>query len=208
MEGTIGEIRCFAGPRAPVDWMLCEGQVLDIKNNVALFSVLGAIYGGDGGETFALPDLRGRIIIGAGIVPQSFVYCVGAQIGSETNSLDLNHLPAHSHKARVVEVKGKITGTATAKMKVNNERADFGCPAGHYLGAPPQTSNSIYADQTTGDTLANDAISVDTKGLTLENMTGSVIIGTSGKGEPVGNMQRTIALNWIICVSGSYPSRH
>ena len=69
MEGTIGEIRLFAGNFAPRTWALCEGQLLPISQNTALFSILGTIYGGDGRTTFALPDLRGRVVIHPGTDP-------------------------------------------------------------------------------------------------------------------------------------------
>ena len=69
MEGMIGEVRMFAGNFAPRSWAKCEGQLLPISSNSALFSILGTTYGGDGRTTFALPDLRGRATIGPGNGP-------------------------------------------------------------------------------------------------------------------------------------------
>ena len=66
MEGFYGEVRLFAGTFAPMNWALCDGSVLEIRGNSALFSLLGDRYGGDGRTTFALPDLRGRMVIGVG----------------------------------------------------------------------------------------------------------------------------------------------
>lgn len=66
MEGIIGEIRMFAGNFAPRGWMFCNGQLLSIAQNTALFSILGTTYGGNGQTTFALPDLRGRTPMGSG----------------------------------------------------------------------------------------------------------------------------------------------
>ena len=88
----IGEIRMFAGNFAPAGWMFCEGQLLPISENDAMFVVLGTTYGGDGQETFALPDLRGRVPIhqGNGVI-------VGEAAGVEEVTLTVNQIPAHAH---------------------------------------------------------------------------------------------------------------
>lgn len=88
----IGEIRMFAGTFAPAGWEFCEGQVLSIAEYFFLFEVIGTTYGGDGVETFALPDLRGRIPIHQG---NSFI--VGEMDGVETVTLTSNQIPAHTH---------------------------------------------------------------------------------------------------------------
>lgn len=89
----IGEIRMFAGNFPPNGWMLCEGQLLPISENDALFNLIGTTYGGDGQSTFALPDLRGRVAQHAG---NSFV--IGEQGGAETVTLTLSQMPAHTHQ--------------------------------------------------------------------------------------------------------------
>jgi microcystin-dependent protein len=88
----VGEIRMFAGNFAPVGWLLCQGQLLPISENETLFNLIGTTYGGDGQETFALPDLRGR-------VPAHFATSFPfAEIGgSETVTLTTQQIPAHSH---------------------------------------------------------------------------------------------------------------
>lgn len=90
----IGEIRMFAGTFAPLGWMFCEGQILPISENEALFSLIGTTFGGDGQETFALPDLRGRAPVhqGNGMV-------LGEMSGAEYVTLTLNQIPAHTHAA-------------------------------------------------------------------------------------------------------------
>ena len=90
----IGEIRMFAGSFAPAGWMLCEGQLLPISENDALFVVLGTTYGGDGQETFALPDLSGRIPI-----HQSSDFLLGEKGGVESVTLTTNQIPIHHHAA-------------------------------------------------------------------------------------------------------------
>lgn len=88
----VGEIRMFAGNFAPAGWMFCEGQLLPISENETLFQLIGTTYGGDGQETFALPDLRGRVPVHQG---DGFV--LAEQGGVEQVTLTLNQIPIHSH---------------------------------------------------------------------------------------------------------------
>jgi microcystin-dependent protein len=98
-EPFIGEIRMFAGNFAPRNWALCDGQLLAISQNDALFSLLGTIYGGDGRTTFGLPDLRGRLPVHQGNGPGLTPRPIGAKFGSETTSLSQANIPGHSHQA-------------------------------------------------------------------------------------------------------------
>jgi microcystin-dependent protein len=97
MDPFIGEIRLVSFNFAPKGWALCAGQLLPINQNQALFSLLGTYYGGDGRTTFALPDLRGRIPVGAGEPPAGSSYPLGATGGQETVGLTTGQLPAHAH---------------------------------------------------------------------------------------------------------------
>jgi len=97
----LGEIQIFAGPYAPRGWAFCNGQLLPINQNAALFSLLGTTYGGDGITTFALPDLRGRVPVHPG---NSIVQ--GQKSGSENNTLTVSNLPAHSHTINAVTTAG------------------------------------------------------------------------------------------------------
>ena len=99
-EPFIGEIRIFGFNFAPRGWALCDGQLLPISQNSALFSLLGTIYGGDGRTTFALPDLRGRAALHEGTGPGLSPRQLGQRSGSETNTLTVNQLPPHTHQAR------------------------------------------------------------------------------------------------------------
>lgn len=96
-EPFVGEIRMFAGNFAPRGWAFCDGQLLAVSQNDALFSLLGTIYGGDGRTTFGLPDLRGRTPIHAGQGPGLSNRRLGLKAGSETETLTVNQLPSHSH---------------------------------------------------------------------------------------------------------------
>ncbi|UCG56649.1 MAG: tail fiber protein [Phycisphaerales bacterium] len=96
-EPFLGQVDIFAGNFAPRGWAFCDGQLLPISSYSALFSILGTIYGGDGRTTFALPDLRGRIPVGAGHGPGLSNYLLGQRGGWESVSLGVNQLPGHDH---------------------------------------------------------------------------------------------------------------
>jgi len=93
----IGEIRMFAGNFAPVGWMFCEGQQLPISENEALFQLIGTTYGGDGQETFNLPDLRGRLPLHQGQGPGLSNYVIGEALGVESVTLTTQQIPVHNH---------------------------------------------------------------------------------------------------------------
>jgi len=97
LDPFIGEIIMFAGNFAPRGWAFCDGQLLPISQNSALFSILGTTYGGDGRTTFALPDLRGRVPIHAGSGPGLSYRNLGAKEGQEEMSLTVSQIPSHTH---------------------------------------------------------------------------------------------------------------
>lgn len=97
-ECYIGEIRIFGGNFAPVGWAFCDGSLIQISENDALFSLLGTTYGGDGQTTFALPDLRGRIPLHQGTNPSTGTnYLIGQKTGTESVTLVTQQLPVHTH---------------------------------------------------------------------------------------------------------------
>lgn len=93
----VGEIRMFAGTFAPRDWAFCDGQLLAISQNDALFSLLGTYYGGDGRTTFGLPDLRGRLPVHQGSGPGLSPRNMGTRSGAESVTLTADELPGHLH---------------------------------------------------------------------------------------------------------------
>ena len=99
-EPFIAEIKIFAGNFAPRGWAFCSGQLLQIAENTALFSLVGTTYGGDGRTTFGLPDLQGRAPMHPGSGPGLSSYRLGPKTGAETVTLSDNQMPSHSHKAR------------------------------------------------------------------------------------------------------------
>jgi len=111
-EGFIGEIRMFGGNFAPRAWALCNGQILAIANNDALFSLIGTIYGGDGRSTFGLPDLRSRIPVHSGnsTGPGLSSWALGQKAGFENCILTQDQIPAHNHALVVSDTQG-VSGT-------------------------------------------------------------------------------------------------
>ncbi|MEP7075406.1 MAG: tail fiber protein [Acidobacteriota bacterium] len=103
----IGEIRIFAGNFAPANWAFCDGSLQAISQNDTLFALIGTTYGGDGQETFALPDLRGRLPIHAGQGPGLSNYVLGQFAGNENVTLNSNQMPQHTH------IAGANSGTGT-----------------------------------------------------------------------------------------------
>ncbi|MEM9534340.1 MAG: tail fiber protein [Cyanobacteria bacterium P01_A01_bin.3] len=115
-ESFIGEIRMFAGSLAPRGWAFCDGQLLAVSQNDALFSLLGTIYGGDGRTTFGLPDLRGRIPIHQGSGPGLSDRRLGSKGGAETVTLTVNQLPMHQHDWTAVTDIADTTNPASARL--------------------------------------------------------------------------------------------
>jgi microcystin-dependent protein len=112
MDPFVAEIRVFAFEFAPKGWALCDGQLLPISQNTALFSLLGTFYGGDGKSTFALPNLQGSAAIaqghGSGLVP----YVVGEEGGSQTVTLLQSEIPAHTHQAKATTEPAELQAPA------------------------------------------------------------------------------------------------
>jgi microcystin-dependent protein len=140
MYPYLGEIRIFAGSFAPANWALCQGQLLSISENDALFALIGTVYGGDGVNTFALPDLRGRAPVHQGQLAGGSTYTHGQIGGVERVSLTTSQLPGHSHT-----VPHGGAGTQAS-------------PIGHILGHTP-ARDFRYATSTAGaTTLAPTAV--------------------------------------------------
>jgi microcystin-dependent protein len=99
----IGEIRIFGGNFAPLDWAFCDGSLQSISENEVLFNLIGTTYGGDGVNTFALPDLRGRFPIHQGTDNSGYTAVIGQRAGSESVTVTVAQLPSHPHSAKAVK---------------------------------------------------------------------------------------------------------
>ena len=129
MDPFIGEIRMFGGNFAPRGWAMCNGQLMSISQNTALFSLLGTQFGGDGVQTFGLPDLRGRSPLSQGTGPGLSPFVVGQMGGTEQVTLTSAQMPAHSH---LVNADGNAGGK--------------NIPTGNYPGSvSPNAAEKIYS---------------------------------------------------------------
>lgn len=176
-DGYLGEIRMFAGSFAPVNWMLCNGQMLAPSDNEALYALIGAAYGGDAVNTFALPDLRGRVAVSTGQSLGSPNVSLAERGGAESVSLTPSQLPQHTHSLQVSTAVGDVdTPAATSVLAA---------------AGPTGTGLTPYANAGDGTQAASSPTST-----TL-----------AGRSQPHFNMQPYLAINFIICVAGVYPPR-
>ncbi len=205
MEGTIGEIRMFAGTFAPLNWSICNGQTLAIGSYTTLYAVIGTSYGGDGRSTFKLPDLQGRTIVGAGQGAGLTNYNIGDSTGTETATLSLSQMAAHNHLLTYTPA----ASTATVTIKASADQNDQISPAGNLLGAPSGIGESLYGIP---QTPAQEVQMADGT-LGIQSVTGpqltSLALAVSGSTTTAihENRQPLMALNYVICMYGIFPSR-
>ena len=182
----IGQVTLFAGNFAPRAFAFCQGQLLPIASNTALFSILGTTYGGDGRTTFALPDLRGRCAIHPGRGPGLSTYILGERQGVERVNLNLLQLPSHNHIADSSSLELQIpASTASGGDTEPGPTKTFSSSAG--IGAP------IYGG--TANTHMNMAAG------------GSMTLQNTGGNQSHENRRPFIAINYIIALQGTYPAR-
>ena len=140
MTSYIGEIRMFAGNFAPAGWEFCQGQVLPIAEYDVLFNLIGTTYGGDGQDTFALPDLRGRVPLHGGAGPGLSQRILAEQGGVEQVTLTAGQIPAHTHAVQVSRDPASSSRDASngvpAVVAATNVYGPVGTPG-------PMTPNSI-----------------------------------------------------------------
>ncbi|GEN73536.1 MULTISPECIES: phage tail protein [Chryseobacterium] len=181
MEEYIGIVKLFAGNFAPRGWLFCDGSLLRISTNSALFSILGTTYGGDGVTTFALPNLKGRMAIGAGNANSNEYYPLGVVAGTTLNTIMVQNLPSIG---------------AGFQLKVANANATVPAPSAN-------TSIAITGNQVGRDFTAIPSFVQADPDTTLNARSISYI----GQNLPMNNMPPYLGLNYIICVEGIYPPR-
>jgi microcystin-dependent protein len=187
----IGEIILFAGNFAPRSTVYCNGQLLSIAQNTALFSILGTTYGGDGRTTFGIPDLRGRVALHPGTGPGLSTRKLGQRSGTETNSLNLNQLAAHTHIATM-----QNEGGISIPVNTTSGDEDEQSPG---AGVLANTGSDSYSSSGSNGVYSGAAIPV--------TGASSIQVGQTGAGQPINNMQPFLGLNYIICTQGAFPSR-
>jgi len=174
----IGEIRMAGFNFAPSGWALCQGQLLPISQNPALFTLIGTTYGGDGQNTFQLPDLQGRIPINQGQAPGLSPYLMGQRAGSEAVTLVSAQMPSHIHS-----------------LLANADAASSANPTSGYLARAsvpslPSANVMVYAPVAT-----------------LAPMNGQTI-GPTGGNQPHDNVMPFQCVNFIICLEGIFPTQN
>lgn len=200
----FGEIKAVAFPFAPRGWALCNGQILPVHEYTALFSLIGNIYGGDGKNTFALPDLRGRVAIGSGAAPTLTDRAMGDTGGSETISIGINNLPMHSHT--ITSKASDNASATTADLKVgNNATGDSSNPSTAKALASLVGASSKLLTTTNVSTVLKDAVVNIQGGGSLPKAT-----DPTGANFPLESMPPFLGINYIICLGDEdsvYPQR-
>ncbi len=208
MDPFIGQIMMFGGNFAPRGWALCDGQLLAISSNTALFSIIGTTYGGDGRTTFALPDLRGRASIHPGNGPGLSAYRLGERGGVEDVTLSSRQIPSHNH-AVSGDVPVSLALRSQADLKVSSASADEEEPSSSaYLAAGKDSSGNaveMFTESAPDTTLAAGSVTVSTTG--TGKMTLNTITNNTGGNLSHTNIEPYLCVNYIIALVGIFPSR-
>jgi microcystin-dependent protein len=178
-EPFIGQIEMFGGNFAPRGWAFCDGQLLAISQNTALFSILGTTYGGDGRTTFGLPDLRGRVAMHPGNGPGLTPRRLGEKSGTETVPLIESQIPSHTH-------------TASGTIQAKNGQPDESNP-GNAVPSTLTNGTEGYADDSNTTMKAGGV---------------AVSVNPTGGSQAHTNIQPYQCVNYIIALIGIYPSRN
>ena len=179
-EAYVSQIEIFGFAFAPKFWATCSGQILSIQQNEALFALLGTTYGGNGVQTFQLPDLRSRIPVGWGQGTGLSQYDLGQVSGTEAVNLAANQLPMHNHL---------LNADATTTSGITNT---------------PSSSTTLGRS---GGSAPSGAFSVNIYGTTTGSTLNGAAVGGVGGNQAHSNLMPTLGLNFCICMSGIFPSR-
>ena len=174
----VGEIRMFGGSFAPNGWMFCEGQLLPISENEVLFQLIGTMYGGDGENTFALPNLSGRVPIHFGTGPDGTTYTQGELAGVESVTLTTQQIPIHTHA--------------------------MGCSDG--IGAAPSSNPANAVAAPSDISQYNDLSVAPNTAPNAQLGTPAFNSNISGGSQPHENMMPFLCINFIISLFGVFPS--
>ncbi|HEY1473318.1 MAG TPA: tail fiber protein [Pseudolabrys sp.] len=174
----VGEIRCFGFNFAPAGWAMCNGQLMSISQNTALFSILGTTYGGDGQSTFGLPNLQGQIPMHWGNGPGGFNTTIGQVQGAATVTLLSTQMPVHNHG-----VASELIGAGGI---------------GEHAAAP---TNNTFIGPSAPDQIYSTSPTINASFL-------NSAIGSTGGSIPHDNMQPFLVLNFCIALLGIFPTRN
>lgn len=178
MEPFIGEVRLLPYHFAPRGWALCDGQLLPISQNTTLFSIIGTTYGGNGTTTFALPNLRGRVVPGAGQAPGLQNWDAGTIRGEDSVTLAPPEMPRHTHDMNGLDTTGDTDQPSAGAFPGQDRRGGQG---NILFLASPETQPDV--------TLTPEALTL------------------SGESQPHENRQPVLSVNYCIALVGVFPPR-
>jgi len=174
----LGQVQPFGFGFAPRNWALCNGQILSISQNTALFSLLGTMYGGNGQTTFALPNLQSRVPMKYGTDPSGNSYSQGEEAGEESITLNISEMPSHNHTfagtTADANFQRPVDGAALAKV--------------HHSGGT--TPDFYYAPDTTPQPINFNSVT------------------PYGANQAHTNLQPYLTISWCIAMSGIFPARN
>lgn len=196
----MGEIRMVGFNFAPRGWATCQGQIMAIQQNSALFALLGTTYGGNGQTTFGLPNFSGRSPVGQGTGPGLTPVTIGEVAGSENITMTINQMPMHTH----VATASAPTGTAQIAVPAATTGTTQAAPStGTVLGpiAAAGRAGTLYCTGAADTTLApfNSNVTVQAPTIT---------VGTAGSSQPLPLRNPYLGTNFIIALEGIFPSRN
>lgn len=180
MEPFIGQVCLFGFNFAPRGWALCDGQLMSIAQNQALFSLIGTTYGGDGRTTFGLPDLRGRVAIHQGQGPGLSPHTIGEMAGTENVTLLQTQMPMHNH----------LLMASSTTATTNNPNGGVMAVANSAISSGEDVTTQTYASAPNGAAMNPQSISA------------------AGGNQPHTNMQPYLTMNYCIALAGIFPSRN
>ncbi|MGF6849154.1 microcystin-dependent protein [Chitinophaga sp. W3I9] len=180
LDPFVGEIIMVPFNFAPKNFAFCDGQLLPISQNISLFSILGTYYGGDGKSTFALPDMQGRVPIGAGQGPDLTQRELGEMGGANENQLTINQMPVHTHLIK----RRPLSLPAGENNNTNN-------PINNYPGIAP---SGLPYGKTAGTG-------------TMADLRSRMRAAGAGGNTPVNNCQPTLTIMFAISMAGVFPPR-
>lgn len=191
-QSYIGAISGWAPAFAPRNWAFCQGQLLPVNQYTALYAIVGTTYGGNGQSNFGLPNLQGRVPIGAGQSPGTSLHPLGQQAGQESVTLTQQQMPAHNHNA---------TATASASLPASGAAATSATP----------TAESVLASAS--GTYGRDSVDVKIYAPAPGSVSvplstsATVTVGATGGNQPFSILQPYTVINYIICLQGLFPPR-